>query len=323
MRGGSTLSMVSMGSVVVLVMALSAGCGSGVQDSGLGEWLGPADAACDDELSEVGGLAETPADAAANADALTDAFASASQKVADLEPPTGDDGEAVSEFLGTINGVAEDQAAAVEASDDGTDDFAYAAAFAELDADAAAEQAEALGLEDCTARYRDAADSISTTADTLEALGAVSEIRVGDCTSDNEDEIEAAECTDDAAAAEVLTTELTDEFDCGSDSDISRSFSQSQGDVSVAAGVCLASLGPSPEEVDNVWDIGSCVASDDPNEDPFTGVEVACDDPTATLEVTDDVGVDDTCPGADDVGILHSDEEVDLFGEGSWCLSPL
>lgn len=317
MRGGSLVA------VVVLVVALGSACGSGVVDSGLGEWLGPADTACADELADVGGLAETPADAAANAEALRDAFAAAAQKVGDLDPPTGDDGEAVSELVDTMNGVAEAQTAAVEASDDGADDLAYAAAFAELDAGSAADQAEAIGLEDCTARYRDAADSVSGTADSLEALGAVSEIRVGDCTSDNEDDIEAAECTDDSAAAEVLTTELTDEFDCGSDSDSSRSFSQSQGDVSAAVGFCLASLGPSPEEVDNVWDIGSCVSADDPNADPFVGVEVACDDPTANLEVTDDVGVNGTCPGADDVGILHSDEENDIFGEGTWCLSPL
>ena len=143
-------------------------------------------------------------------------------------------------------------------------------------------------MEDCPEMFEAEADSIGDFAQAPDGCsarwlssgggvrGGVSRPRPGHGRADRTD------CGSDDVTAEILSSQLAIEPECGEISDISQSIQRSDDDFQAEVGFCLASLGPSEEE-DGVLDFGSCIELSVPGPETFDVLELPAMTPLSPI----------------------------------------
>ena len=309
-----------VGGVCLLVVA----CGGG--GPSLESWVEEADAVCADRASE---LEEFPVatldDLTTNGEERSEVLDGTVEDLEQLEAPDGEDGEAPGAVIDGVSVLVDLNEARVEAVGDGDDELAVVSTEIEYfdDTEDGVEAAEDIDMDECQELLETPRSDIEASAARIDLLGDLGQVRVGDCvrTPDDGSSTEVVECDSEDADGEVVRALLTGEPECPPEADTTRTVRIQGDDAEVELGLCVTSFGPDPEEVDNVWAVGSCVHLTPTGDNNYDSEELPCDDPEATHTVTDAVRQNRDCPDGD-VRIDKTPQEAARSGPGDWCLTP-
>lgn len=289
-------------------LAVAACGGGGVS---LEAWAEEADPICDD-------LADALADAE-DAEEIEAELDDAADALEELEAPgNDDDAEIVANGIDGLReavGESVDLLAAVDEGDDAL--AALADAAAGPDVDDAVEQIEETGAGGCVDAAEDGAGPLDQLAVSAELLGEVADLRVGDCVVLDPDLALAPSCDD--AEGEILRTSLG-EPECPEEADVTETVERSEGDDSVIAGLCLRTL-VNPDDTDGFLEIGSCAEVQRREDGSFDVVELECDDPAVTHQISSGIAAEGSCALVEQ-SFATSEEEKEAFGFEFWCATP-
>ncbi len=301
-RGYGRIALVLGGLAVVA-------CGGG--GVSLEAWAEEADPICDD-LAEALADAEDAEEIEAELDDAVDALE-------ELEAPgNDDDADLVADGIDGLRSAVGESADLVAAVDEGDDALAALADVAAgPDVEDAVEQVEATGADSCVDAAEDGAGPLDQLAVSAELLGEVADLRVGDCVVLDPDLAPAPSCDD--AEGEILLTSLG-EPECPEEADVTETVERSEGDDSVTAGLCLRTL-VNPDDTDGFLEIGSCADVQRREDGTFDVLELECDDPAVTHQISSGIATEESCALVEQA-FATSEEEKEASGFEFWCATP-
>ncbi len=300
---------------MISVAVILAACG-GEDAVALEDWVVEVDGICADADEAADALeVVTPDDLADRGD---EALAIAEGAVADaeaLERPGGDEAPTADALLDGLATIADAIQATFEEVGDGEDELALLAIALDYEDEFAdgAEAGEAVGSEDCTAALEDRRDGIRQIEELLDEAGELAEVRVGDCLTGLDTDLEPEFCGAGGRDGRVRSTIVTPQArGCEDGSEL---FSE--------AGIsfCVEEFDPSPRE-DGLLELGSCITVEDSAVEGSVDVtEVLCSDPAATHIIGKQAPESVPCD-PDEERLVKSDAELEDSGPGVWCAEP-
>ncbi len=305
--------------VIGVLLLVIAGCGD--DGPSLDEWADQADDICKDVNDDVDELDLTSGgEVAENGDDAVDIVADGIDDIEALDLPSGDDEQAAQAVIDSLNDLANVQEDMVAAAHDNQDDelaLYQIVADSSDQTDEGADAADEANTNQCEDAFTERQESIEGIQSAIEGLGALADVRVGDCVTaiDDDEDLAPADCEGDDAEGSVDAIRRDEGDGCGGVDPTSVTVSGFQ--------FCITSFGPGADE-DDLLQIGSCaLLQGERGEEEVDVSEFPCSDLAVTHVISQSVSPDDVCDNREDRRFEKTEEEIADSGPGEWCASPL